>query len=86
MSHGHDVYHNSEARWFSAFAAESDFTRMVYAFAMSQDDAKQAMAEAFGPIGNVTLSDGPRDRMPFVVTEAAQTTRQISTKGIGVHL
>ena len=77
MSHGHDVYENSEARWYSAFLSIHGYTRVVYAFAMSLEDAKQAMVGTFGAVGIVTPSDGPQDRVPFLITESAQATRRI---------
>lgn len=86
MSRGHDIFINSEARWFSAFVTMYNQTRKVFAFAMSNDDARAAIEEAFGETIVVTRSDGPMSGMPFVITESAQTTRQIWTKGIGVQV
>jgi hypothetical protein len=52
MSHGHDVYKDSEARWFSAFVPIDGSTRMVFCFAVSQDDAiKASNTEDYGMSG-----------------------------------
>jgi len=86
MSHGHDIYNGYEAQWFNAFVSGENFTRKVYAFAMSHDDARESIEAAFGPVGTVTRGDGPPSGFQFLITESAQTTRQIWTKGIGVHV
>lgn len=76
MSPNHDVFIDSEARWYSAYLSEHGNTRMIYAFAISLDDAKSAMT-AIGAVGIVTASDGPMSGRPFVISEAARATRGI---------
>ena len=76
MNSNHDIFIDSEARWYSAYLSEHGNTRVIYAFATSLEDAKGAMT-AFGAVEIVTRSDGPRDRVPFIITEAARATRGI---------